>query len=615
MPLVADTEKREEEVTLKQTFLTIKQLYGRYFGRGKRSNTLLIILLVTLNLFFVISLATLDTAFSSLIGVLSLPGLSYSLFFQHSLQFVFAATIYQANRFFTSKIGRKIADRLSKEKNFIDKWIDNIGPDYENIDMVQCSASGRRETLYKIFSTFNSFLITLTSGLLSLYKLWLLATPVAFVLFSTPFIIPCYILLASLLYPLAYNVLYSYMSHGYQTTLNQTKEEAKKLKDEIDHVSHTATKKTMKGAADSTKEDFKQLEDNEKKPALRYQALKEILSFIQDLYSEISVAAGIIFSAPMLIAKSISIPTALVISYYFQRVASLFAWTREKNDELATITHDIDTLTKCEDLHVKIFRILSPKKTRPTPPGSPTPAEYIIRAENLYFNPRPNSLPTDPPDLRFYNHLKKMVLRPGDCVEIIGPNKSGKKTLCDILSTEAEEIIEGTIDSAYLKQRLPMELGYSASCSTIESILKKALGEPSDRKTDLTIESICQTVGLDKKSIKKRIPSLNPAMLQRLAIACFLITYPPQSLEGHFPIIFIDNMLYSMAENERNRIIMHLKGTHPSAVILHIHYAKEGLPCYTHRISFDEPQYDTKCKDVSFSAYDREKNLFPHVAT
>jgi ABC-type uncharacterized transport system fused permease/ATPase subunit len=613
MPLVVDTEKREEEVTLKQTFLTIKQLYGRYFGmgKGKRTNTLLLILLVALNLLFVISLAALDTAFSSLMGILSLPGLSYSLFFQHSLHFVFAATVYQANRFFTSKIGRSIADRLSKEKNVIDKWIDNIGPDYETIDMVQCSASGRRNTLYKIFSTLNSFLITLTSGLLSLYKLWLLATPVAFVLFSTPFTIPCYILLASLLYPLGYNVLYSYMSHGYQKALDQQKEHSGKLDAHIHLTVRNATKTNMKGStAKGEKMRFQQLEENEIKPALRYQTLKEILSFIQDLYSEISVAAGIILAAPMLIAKTISIPTTLIISYYFQRIASLFAWTREKNDVIAEIRNGINTLKRCETLHNEPLNISPPNSPhRTTTPVTPlnTSEDYILKVENFSFNPAPEQTSSAVP--LFYNHLRSMTLRPGHVVEVVGPSGCGKKTLFKNLfdmANHQDGFVEANYSASAIAQVMPVYPTYDQTAQNTFDTLTQLLN-PAERKI---ITDSCQKIGLHKDIMMQLVSSLAPATQQRLAIIFFLIDYLPSIyLEGSLSVILLNNTFHAIAPIEYHAIITLLQGFHPKAAILHIHYNTRGFPGYTHCLSFEDKDPKTGCRHVAFRPNPSVKQL------
>jgi hypothetical protein len=597
----------EENISLWQTAFAVKKLYGSYFGlaKNKMKNTVLLIFLITLNLLFILSLAALDTAFSSLMGILSLPNLSYSIFFQHSFQFFLAATSYQVNRLATSKVGRYIADRLSKEKNFMNQWIDNIGPDCEHIDMCQCSAAGRRETLYKIFSTFNSFLITLTSGLLSLYKLWLLATPLAFVLFSTPMTIPCYILVVSLLYPLLYNTLFSYMSHGYQDTLHQQKEQAKKLDDHVHRTLQNATKRNMKGNnAKNEKERFEQLEENEKKPALKHQALKELLSFLQDLYSELSVAAGIVFAAPMLITKTISIPTALLISDYFRRIANLFAWSQEKNDEIATITHDIHTLVECE----KIFRPFTPQKalnrpiTRQTP--SNTSKDYILTIEDLSFclmkeNPPFSSTQTSPP--RFYNHIQAMTLYPGNVVEVVGPNNCGKKKFLDILSPESEEPVRGLIYLPCDATRvLLISSLYLDPLETVATILEKAL-KKSKWYNVRNIQDIYQKFDLHKQHMDL-LSSSSLSLQQRLNIILFIIYNPPNDLNKAPALILLDNVLHSIHQKERLKIITLLQTLYSSTALLHIHYDSPGSSCYTHCLFFENKDAHTGCIEISFAA-------------
>jgi hypothetical protein len=111
---------------------------------------------------------------------------------------------------------------------------------------------------------------------------------------------------------------------------------------------------------------------------------KEALTFLQGLYSEFSVAVGIIFSAPMLITKTIAIPVALLMRDYFRRVAHLFAWAQEKHDDIATIESDMEALVQCETL----FRSVVPKKQREgltTPIGTST--DCLITLKDFKFNP------------------------------------------------------------------------------------------------------------------------------------------------------------------------------------------------------------------------------------
>jgi ABC-type iron transport system FetAB ATPase subunit/ABC-type multidrug transport system fused ATPase/permease subunit len=590
----ANDAKEQETVSLWQTTQNIRGLYGNSFGfsKGKRHNTFLLILLIALNLCFIVSLAALDTAFSSLMGILSLPNLSYSLFFQHSLQFLFAATSYQTNRVATSTLGRKIADRLSQKKNFINQWIDDIGhPDYKKVDMTQCSNSGRRDNLYKIFTTFNSFLITLTSGLLSLYKLWLLATPVAFILLSTPITIPYYILIASLLYPLGYNTLFSYMSQGYQETFNQKKEQNRKLEEEIRHISREATKNDTRGmAASRMKNDFKKLENEENKPSLKYQHLKEILTFLQDLYSEFSVAIGILFAAPMLVAKTISIPMALLISDYFRRVANLFAWSREKHDDIAAIRQEIHTLQHCE----KLFRIPEAPRNYPstltTPVNIPKNLDYIVKLTNLEFNPKPNQTV----------QLSEMTIHSGDVIEVEGCDEHEAKLFTNYLSSNINNIRDHVEFHCEQKQIILKSQLPTFITDTVKNTLYNADGDtPLDKGS--AIQQICDDFGIPQHLMQEKTTALSPATKQRLALAISFAKYPPDAQEFP-PLIILNNALSDIPE--KNHILKKIMERYPQTAIIYIPYGSERTELATHRLVFQKPHPETGITKISFEKQD-----------
>jgi ABC-type uncharacterized transport system fused permease/ATPase subunit len=605
------TDQKEKNLSFLDTMRSIRTLYGPYIGfsKGKRKLTTMLILLIVCNLLFIACLAAIEVTFSSLLRILELPHVTYTLFFTGVLKFSGSVTLYSVNRMISSKIARWIADTLCEKKNEeLQENFKEALPYYayteKKLNVSHVFFPGQRRTLYNIFETVNSCLITHIEGSLSLYQLWLLSTTTVFVIASMSITIPAYILLAVLIYALGYNLLFSYMGRGYTAALGKKTEASNKIELHVHHMLGSSLEIGLTKMADQEKKNIAALEKAEKKHASKSYYLEEILSFMKDVYSELSMAMGIILSAPMIIAKQISTLKLLVIGTYFVKVTQMFSWTRDKFKSLAGIEDGIKSLSNFEKQLKKLKALKDAPKANisysPTKTHKIAGQELLI-VENLewYAFSRVTEKdrfrsPNENPDL--HNCIRKMTVMAGEVVNIQGKNGCGKSVLLKVLAGLWPQGSQGNIHFHCHANQVVFipQKPYDPYDSTVNDILIAA--GLSLKKNKETIAEILMNVALPAYSdiAEKKVSQLSGGEQQRLKIAVLLLKNPKTEETKHPSIIFLDEAFSAVDASGRPKLLALLRDTYPKAAFFCIHHESkpEDKPVeestYTHCLRFSE---------------------------
>jgi ABC-type uncharacterized transport system fused permease/ATPase subunit len=593
--------RTERTATFRETYASINDLYHSYFGFApeNRRLTFLFILLMFCNLLFIACIAAIDIAFTSLMGILELPHITYSLFFKGVLQFSGAVALYSANRMITSKVARWISDSLCTQKNQafkerFTKVLPYYGYTEKELNISQSFFPGQRRTLYHIFWTFNSFLITHIEGLLSLYKLWMLSTTAFFVIFSIPIVIPYYILLAVLIYALGYNALFNYMSQGYQEAKDNKTEAVNKIEKRTLHMLEFTKEIGLTNTENQERKDIEALEEDEKNHASKYYYLEETLSFMRDVYSEISMAMGVILSAPMIIAKQITSIKLLIIGGYFSRITNMFSWSRDKFEDIATVKTGIKNLLDFQHSIEKLEALAKKPKANIYYNPSDKDTVPVLHIKDLsWYGFAPTLSKKEPQNI--HNHIHDISVHAGEVVNIQGRNGCGKSILFLVLKGLWPLGSKGAIyfkckksEAVFIPQK-----PYSPYESTIDDILRAA----ECSKDMVKIKEAFTQAGLCYHThAKSKANTLSGGEQQRLKLAILFLTYPPSSQKSPSAIL-LDEALSAIDKEGRPSLLTLLKEKYPKAAFLCINHENETdeasspkesqtMSFYTHCLSF-----------------------------
>jgi vitamin B12/bleomycin/antimicrobial peptide transport system ATP-binding/permease protein len=344
----------------------VKELAGKfkpYFGlKGKALTNSLVALFIFLgNIGASFLMVGINTAFASLLGILSMPGLTYTAFLMEVGYCLLAVVQYATVRVINWGLASWLGDRLDHDMNqsLIDRWIDKksfygikfvekhnknainpaniLGQDISNITS---SATSLYDSLVQRFFDFA----------IGAYFLWQYSAPLTVAISTMSFAIPGYMFIGALVYAVGYHFVISILDQKLKANNSDLRAKQDNFLAHLHHVNeHAESVALKKGGAKEKKElksslaRFAQIKSSSRKTS-------GLITFFQVIHDSLHYMFGLALSAPSIIAGIIDSTMAFSISDYFSSVVKLFTWRKDKTETITSMNVSLNRLTTFEEL-------------------------------------------------------------------------------------------------------------------------------------------------------------------------------------------------------------------------------------------------------------------------
>jgi len=349
-------EKQDEPVTLFSISKKLYQLYRPHFGLHgkKRTRTLYLAGIILGNILLAFALIYVNTTMASLMGLLSVSGVTYSGFFVAAGHCATAIITYGfitgVDSWMASLLGSSLAFAVNKklEKGWMkdNAYYGTTRLTKDPANPSQLISHDNEELARSTSELFDNFLTTVSNFIVGLRGLYLLSIPLQITLMSFSFAIPGYLIGCTVIYALAYNYLTNKIGDNLEDLQSKQRDIEGKVQTKVHHIkTHSEAIAFKKGS----EFEHKSLLDSLLQAKVVQNAaskVRSILSFITNLHAEFTSFFALLLCAPNIIAQKLSFANILEIPYHFQNVVNFFTW---KNDNFDKVTECAVTLKRIEE--------------------------------------------------------------------------------------------------------------------------------------------------------------------------------------------------------------------------------------------------------------------------
>jgi putative ATP-binding cassette transporter len=568
-------------------FLKFKKRYGQHFGLSGKSlwHTLALFGLITANVAMAFLIALANSLFNNLVGVISLPGVTYTAFFMAAFQFIGVILIYAAAASLTYTLASWLGRSLGREKTkaLWKRWLTNksaflakfIKTD-ENLNHSQVIVQDTTNSAQSAARLLASVLMVFFNGLLGLYGLWVLSSTLTLVVFGQVWLIPGYMALAAIVYSVAYNGIMKI----FGKKLKKNESELQQINGEIEQqLHHIDTFSEHVAIREGSEVEMQYLEKADQKRAKKFRLhffVNTGLDFLRTIHQQIGFAMGLLLSAPQVIAQKLSVAQIFEVSQYFSYVVGLFTWYHDNYEAVTEVQVGIDRISKFEDLLAQCEDLNQNKETT---------VEYLPQNTEITFN----NLCLQTPNKKTCAQFSDLHIPRGSRVKITGQSGVGKSTLIRMLGG-VWPFGSGKISIPAKKEAVLsfcQETYFSKNATLWDAIIYPVVenedlsGKKAQAKEWMQKLKIKQDHIDNLDTIQEWGKILSGGEKQRIALLSILIHRPE--------IVFIDEGLSALDQELADQALQLLQATLPETTFICVdHMAQRAF--YTHELILTQDQ-------------------------
>ncbi len=410
----------------------LKKSYGKYFGFSRQSlwHTLALLGVFASNVAMAFIIALINSLFSNVIGIISLPGLTYTLFFISALQFIGAILVYATAAALTyalaSWLGRSLG--RAKSKDLWQRWLTNQRAFLAKfthtdppVNPAQVIAEDSTETAESAGYLLSSFLMALSNGILGFSGLWILSATLAVVVFGQALLIPGYMALAAVIYSLGYNFIMKFFGKKLKKNEAALKQVSGDIEQQLHHVDTFAEHVAIRQGAEVEKKYLEKLDQKKSEKFKLHFFVNTGLDFLRTIHQQLGLAMGLLLAAPQIIAQKLSATQIFQVSQYFAYVVGFFTWQHDNYEEVTRTQVGLERMEQFEVMLSECDKLRREKKTQ---------LEYSPTGTEIIFS----NLTVQTPSRTVCTHFSEELHIPqGSRVKITGASGVGKSTLIRML--------------------------------------------------------------------------------------------------------------------------------------------------------------------------------------
>lgn len=472
--------------------------YRPHFGLGENKwRSVMGGLIIINSIIAAFCMSLINSAMNSFIGVLSVPGVTYSSYFGALGYFFGAILLHSVFSIANSWLGTRLAESLSNRINqkFVKKWLNNkeyyqakIGHHINNLpNPAQIISYNNSELNNRTIELINCLLIVTGNFVVGAIGLYDMSIPLTLTLFSTPIVIPGYLLLSSVIYGLIYNTVTNKVGKSLQTHLDKETEVRSELYDKINHISTRAEHIAFLNGANYERQSLLTTLINNRLTQQSIAGIRSALTFLNMFSSNFTNIIAFILASPSILANKLQITQMFELANHFNFVVQLFTW---KSDNFDRITECYVHLQKLEDLlsvPEKSIKISNPKRNN------------LVFARNQLDNIQITNLtvhkPDDTPILCNFN----ATFKEGEIILIKAESGRGKTSFLRALANiypYANGSISGVPEKTYF---LPSEPYFPYKKTLLDAIFYPKI-DPTPSASELAqIKDLMRAMGLGSK--------------------------------------------------------------------------------------------------------------------
>lgn len=363
---MSDEKKKPKNENESHTLFSLAKrfylFYRPYFGfeAKNRKRTFWLAGIVIGNTLLAFALAFINVSMASLMGLLTMQGVTYTAFFYAAAQCVAAIVGYGAltgvDSWMASLLGSSLAHSINK--NLEKKWMKNKG--YYGASLLPKSSSQNPAQLishdnYELHSTvtelFDNFLTTVSNFVVGIIGLYMLSVPLELTLWSISFAVPGYLALSTVLYAIVYNSITNKMGSSLEDLQSKQRKVEGKIQTKINHIKTHAEDIAFKKGAEYEHQSLLATIKQNKIVQSSVSKVRSLLSFATNLHAEFTSFFAILLCAPNIIAQKLNFASILEIPYHFQNVVNFFTW---KSDNFDKVTDCAVSLKRIENFNATL---------------------------------------------------------------------------------------------------------------------------------------------------------------------------------------------------------------------------------------------------------------------
>lgn len=353
---MAKNDHEEENITLLSMAKRLYRLYRPYLGFSakNRKRTLWLAGIIIGNTLLAFALAFVNVSMASLMGLIAVPGVTYTAFFYAAAQFMTAIISYGfltgVDAWMASLLGSSLTHAINKDLE--KKWIKDGA--YYGMTLRKRSGQNPSQLLSHdnhqmnadVMELFDNFLTTISNAVVGFIGLYMLSVPLSVSIASLSFAIPGYLVASTVIYALIYNGITNKMGDSLERLQTRQRNLEGKIVTKVHHVRTHAEAIAFKKGSDYEHDSL--LASIKKNKVVQKSAatIRSLLQFLTNLHAEFTSFFAILLCAPNIIAQKLSFANILEIPYHFQNVVNMFTW---KSDNFDKVTECSVTLKRIEN--------------------------------------------------------------------------------------------------------------------------------------------------------------------------------------------------------------------------------------------------------------------------
>lgn len=322
------------------------KLYSPYLGFERKNlrRTLYLAGVVVGNIILAFALGFVSVSMRSLMGLLSVPGVTYAEFFAAAGQSVLSIFIYGSITAVDAVLASKFASSVSHaiNKDLEQQWIkskayfgSSLLGKKKGDNPSKIISHEVNELNNKASELFDNYLTTISNFVVGVFGLYWLSVPLEFTLMSLSISIPGYLVIGTIIYSLVYNGIISNIGNKLESLHRKRKESESKISSRINHIKTNAEQIAFKKGAETEHKSLLSLIKHNKLSQSAVAKINAFLTFGKNLHAEFTSFVAILLCAPNIINKSLDFSSILEIPYHFQNLVNMFTWKSDNFDELA----------------------------------------------------------------------------------------------------------------------------------------------------------------------------------------------------------------------------------------------------------------------------------------
>lgn len=351
------TKKEDGLIGLGSLAKRLYKLYRPYLGMDakNRKRTLWLSGVVLGNFLLAFALVFVNVSLQSMMGLLMLPGVTYTAFFYAAAQFLVAIVGYGAitaiDAWMASALGSSLSHAINKtiEKRWMKSkayYGSALLPGNNTQTPAKILSQDNAKLNAKVMELFDNFLTTVSNFAVGIVGLYMLSVPLEISLFSLSFALPGYLVISTVLYALVYNHVINKMGDTLESLQSRQARMEAKVQAQAHHIKTHAEGIAFKNGDSYEHHSLLKTIKQSKVVQSSASKIRAILGFATNLHAEFTSFFAVLLCAPNIIAKKLDFSSILEIPYHFQNVVNFFTWKSDNFDEVTECAVSLKRIEK-----------------------------------------------------------------------------------------------------------------------------------------------------------------------------------------------------------------------------------------------------------------------------